>query len=526
MVPIAVLLCARWLVPIVICDDAYITFKVAANTAAGRGMVFNPGENTYVATSPMWVVVLAAGRLLIGDVVLAAKILGAVFEILLAVSIVELGARTHLGRSGGMFAALLLVTNPVFLLTSFSGMELPLYLLFIVLTALYLAERKHTVAILLGACAVWVRLDGFAVFGVAVAVTLWHERRQLRQRPARVIITVIPGTALALGSVIFAAVFFETWVPMSVQAKTLTAPAFLSPEWFDGAGVTAGEFVKAVLGKSGHAYTGATAFPAAAVFFVIGIIVIIVRKSAVIIPLVLITIAYITVFTLSGSAYTRHFPWYFVPVLPAAYLIYGAGIASALTAVSRRLPSFPERGKTGALCACAVMCWLAVAARPLYHDAQALRYNAEERERVYATAAVWAGTHIGHDVVIASDEIGTIGFFLPQEGAMEDMFGLLCRKETLNMPLVQRIEEKRPHCIIFRMRSHPKKTIDKHMLGPYQWYRYRLMHFGLRSDLAARLEPFLPDLHRIYPTVNMDQEYNWSSSRAIQTAPKIPPPSR
>ena len=126
-VPVLTLLFARWYLPVSICDDAYISLKVAANTASGWGMVFNPGENTYVSTSPAWVLLLAIFRWPLGDVVLAAKTLGTIFEILLVLSIVHFSARTHFGRISGMFAALLLVTNPVFLLTSFSGMELPLY---------------------------------------------------------------------------------------------------------------------------------------------------------------------------------------------------------------------------------------------------------------------------------------------------------------------------------------------------------------------------------------------------------------
>jgi hypothetical protein len=61
-VPVLTLLLARGFLPVTLCDDAFITFKVAVNTASGLGMVFNPGENTYVSTSPAWVLLLAASR--------------------------------------------------------------------------------------------------------------------------------------------------------------------------------------------------------------------------------------------------------------------------------------------------------------------------------------------------------------------------------------------------------------------------------------------------------------------------------
>src|SRR5260370_38217980 len=52
------------LLPYGLFDDAYITFRYAANLARGLGLVFNPSEHVLGTTSPLFTVILAgAGRL-------------------------------------------------------------------------------------------------------------------------------------------------------------------------------------------------------------------------------------------------------------------------------------------------------------------------------------------------------------------------------------------------------------------------------------------------------------------------------
>jgi hypothetical protein len=512
-IPVLALLVARSFLPVTLCDDAFITFKVALNTASGLGMVFNPGENTYVSTSPAWVLLLACSRWMFGDVVLAAKTLGTVFEVLLVLSVVHLGARTGPGPVAGMFAALLLVTNPVFLLTSFSGMELPLYLLAIVLTALFLSRHQYAVAMALAAGAVWVRFDGIVVLAVALLMATWHERQQLRTRPASVLVTMVPAAFIVLAYIVFGAVFFETWVPMSVQRKMLTSADLLSPAWLDAAGLVSREFGNAFLGKSAYWYTHATAFPLMIAPFFIGMLRHLRLRQASTVPLLLITLVYVAVFTGSGSSYAVNFPWYFVPVLPAACLMCGAGVAWLLAAVSGISP-FPDgAGRVVVLPALAAVCWLLLSSNPLRNDADALVNSwGNERERVYATAAVWTGRHVGQDAVVAANEIGAIGFFLPPGSYLIDMFGLLSRKDMLQVPFDRRIQMGLPCCIFTRAHFSYMKTIHAGMEDSYRWFAFRSLNIGIRSDMLESLRPQLSRFQTIYETIDVDSEYQWDSA--------------
>jgi len=511
LIPVAILLVFRSFLPGTIWDDAYISFRVAVNTASGLGMVFNHGENTYVSTSPMWVLLLAVSRMIIGDTVLAAKILGVVFNALLLLSIVHLAKQANGKARAGMFAALLLVTNPVFLLTSLSGMELPLFLLLIVLTALSLCQRRYAISMALGAIAVWVRFDGIVIFGMSVILSLWFQRKTYWNRQTNAFMDAIPGAVIMLGYVLFGILFFGTWVPMSVQRKALGSFELLSTKWLGGFKIILLEFVNAIFGKSAYWYTHKTPFLALVIPLSIGGILQLVYKKKSLVSLFLLTTAYVGAFMSTGRAYAANFPWYFAPILPATCLLCGVGIDWILSSLSKESSLLQKAERCGVLTALAVIGWLTVSTVPLYRNAESLINVKDERERVYATAAVWAGKYAGRDVLVGANEIGAIGFFLPREASVVDMFGLLSSKETLRVSYVQRIRDVLPACIFTMAYFSYKETLESEMDTPYHWVRFRTLDIGIRSDLIDSLAPQLSELDDIYEMLNVDREFNWDS---------------
>src|SRR5687767_11348142 len=60
-------------------EDALITLRYAANFAAGEGLVFNPGQRVFGASTPLWVLLLGMlGKLGVGPLLATAKGIGAV----------------------------------------------------------------------------------------------------------------------------------------------------------------------------------------------------------------------------------------------------------------------------------------------------------------------------------------------------------------------------------------------------------------------------------------------------------------
>ena len=172
LLPVAILCSFRYLLKVTTCDDAFITFKIGLNLAKYGEMSFNNGEPLYITTTPLWALILGAGRFIIGDVIAASKILGTIFEILFLISLVHLGYLVSKSRVIGVLTAVLMCTNPVYLFTSFSGMEISLFLFILTLSLIFYAREKYNWSLVFGACAIWVRFDGIIMFALLLVLTL------------------------------------------------------------------------------------------------------------------------------------------------------------------------------------------------------------------------------------------------------------------------------------------------------------------------------------------------------------------
>jgi hypothetical protein len=510
-IPIATVLVLRAVIPVGLYDDAYISFRVAQNLAAGHGMVFNPGEHVYVSTSPAWVLLLAGLRFVVGDVPLAARILGAVFEVLLVLALVRYGSKTWLGMPVGVFAAVLLVTNPAFLLTSFGGMELPLFLLVIVMVAYWAMEGKFAASAAAAAFAVWVRFDGFIVLAVTIAMALWGQRADLRKHPHRVLLSLGPAIAVVGGYLVFGMLLFDTWIPMSVQRKALGSPALFSPTWFRGSMIVAAEYARAFIGRSDGWYRQSTPLIVMVVPLALGAMLQFRRRDTTLLPLFILSGAYAAAFAGSGNPYARNFPWYFVPILPAAYLGAGVGLAWLVRCLSSlKSPLQSPRAEAMAQAVTAIA-WVLLAFAPLRGDAVTLRTElTDDRVRVYAAAAVWAGAHLDKKAWVAANEIGTVGFFLPPDCSVLDMFGIARTKDTLAVPSGELVARRRPECVLTRQGFTYKRRIEEAAGNDYVWTKYRTLDIGMRRDLSGRMQSHLYELPGIYASLDINRAYMWS----------------
>jgi len=512
--PLLVLALLRTLIHVGLCDDAYISLRVAQNLALGHGIVFNPGEHAYVSTSPAWVMLLAAGRFVVGDTALAAQMLGTLFEGLLVLSMVRYAGDGTCGKAAGAFAGILLLTNPVFLLTSASGMELPFSLCLLVLNAFFLHRGRFAVASTLGALSLWARFDGIVVLGATVALCVWLQRADLRTRPVRVVRSLWPAAAGFAAYILFGTLLFDSWIPMSVRRKALAAPALFSAEWVSGAFGIAKEFGKAVVGQSSYYwYTETTPFVLLPLFAAIGIVQQIVKKDTTLVPLAVLTAAHVLSYLGSGSSYTTNFPWYFAPVLPAVTLAGGVGLTWLTSAVSEVMSAPRKDAARHALQAMAMAGWAAIAFGAVDRDGAALeRKFTNERERVYASAAVWAGHHLGKGGLVAANEIGAVGFFLPLDVSVLDMFGLVRTESTVGENYVTLVRREKPEWILTLVHFSYKKAIEEALGKAYFWYQWKSLCIGVRRDRRAELAPRLREMSAISKTLRLDREYPWGQA--------------
>jgi hypothetical protein len=115
-------------------DDPYIHFQFARNLGTGHGFAFNPGVPTPGATSPLWVVLLAAGHVLGAPFPGLAIALGVLLLGIAAVCTLEVGLAAGLPFALAIGAGFLTGASGRMLWASLSGMEITLAIvLFLVL---------------------------------------------------------------------------------------------------------------------------------------------------------------------------------------------------------------------------------------------------------------------------------------------------------------------------------------------------------------------------------------------------------
>lgn len=175
-------------------DDSYIHFQFAKNLMRGDGFAFNAGEPTYGATSPLWVLLLAAmGRFVPGadatplsvayvpPLVWIAKIAGAAAVLLAVLAMLRLGRRLGWSPAERLALAGFLALHAWLARWGISGMETPLAVLLVVLALEALAATL---------------LEGR---GRASTAGVWFAFASLA-RPEVLFLPLLAGMALAVAS--------------------------------------------------------------------------------------------------------------------------------------------------------------------------------------------------------------------------------------------------------------------------------------------------------------------------------------
>ncbi|MFH1515494.1 MAG: hypothetical protein ABIG42_08545, partial [bacterium] len=271
LIPCIVLLVYRFTIDAHICDDAYITFKVALNAATGNGFVFNTHQKVYVVTCPLWAMILALGRMVVPDIIQVAKFFGTIFELLFLCSIVHLGYVVTNCRKIGVFWAILIATNPVYLLTSFSGMELSLFLFLLTLSFIFLVRGDNMVSLIFAAVTIWARVDGFLIYIICSGFVLFALRHKLRKSPLNIIIEFSASLFIIAGYILFGLLYYGEIIPAGAQVKTSFAPDLFSAQWLQAAQELAFQICNAFRGRNTYWYTTNTPYWILIVPFFMGI---------------------------------------------------------------------------------------------------------------------------------------------------------------------------------------------------------------------------------------------------------------
>jgi len=420
-------------------DDMYITYRYAQNLAAGRGLVFNPGERIFGITDPGVAILLAGAHRATG---LAIPLLGTwlhAFSIALIIGLLVAAARRHGRRPEAIVAGFLLATSSVLWAAQGSGPPVALALL---LLAANWQEKRPVLAGLAAGVAVICRPD--ALVGVAILGLLgwlWKDSvKDLKdgkdtkdEKGRRRVLPWAYGLAaavvVALGA-LAARAWFGTLIPNTLAAKR--AYAALDPErWQSGL----------AFWKRGYELLASSAGSLALGIVGLGLVSLWFLARSAGRPgllLALYGMALAAIYPLLGVPF---FVWYAAPSLIALLAAAPFAIGAAVRRIDRRgfsLISPPPLGKGPEVRADAARAstrsWassvvLLLLALPLVgsmiggfraaHNPGA----GDWRFPAYSQAGAWIAAHSTPDEDIAYEEIGILAF--TSDRPVQDLVGLV-----------------------------------------------------------------------------------------------------
>jgi hypothetical protein len=204
-------------------DDAFISFRYLQNLFGGDGLVYNPGERVWGYSNFLWIACVAPVSRLVGDDLLAARILGvlcsaaSVGAAIAGVRVLGGGRRSML-LCGGLIAA-----NGAYAMQAVSGLETGLFSLLVVaaLVAHAAALRSGRLSRLVAcwvllALATLTRPEGLFVFGVVIAGDLLRAPRPLKRLVTSVLVAYAPIVVVYAFSM---RLYYGAWYPNSIAAK-------------------------------------------------------------------------------------------------------------------------------------------------------------------------------------------------------------------------------------------------------------------------------------------------------------------
>ena len=193
-------------------EDAFISFRYAANLVDGHGLTWNPGERVEGITNFLWTVMIAGVLSLGADPVAAVRVMGLLSALALFALVWRAAGRFRSGgRWTGPIALLLLASTPGFAAETAQGLETIWFALLltlavtIVMDALAMPDtRRRTLRFagvgLLLALAALTRPEGVGVLGLIVMGSLAASRRG-----------GAAGRPLLVTVVVFLAVYAPYW---------------------------------------------------------------------------------------------------------------------------------------------------------------------------------------------------------------------------------------------------------------------------------------------------------------------------
>lgn len=212
-----------WPVRHYLTDDTFIHLQYAKHLAAGKGFVFNVGENVYGSTSPLWVALIADGIALGLDGLWTARALGLAATLWSIVLFLQLMRRTLRMPELRALATITWAGHAWMIRWSLSGMETALAVALVLAGFVAFTEGRQWGSRPVRTGALWA-LAALTRPEAVFLLVLWGMFLVIdtdsREGVRRLIAGVIPPALIYGGWLLFSRLYFGTFWPNTLSAKT------------------------------------------------------------------------------------------------------------------------------------------------------------------------------------------------------------------------------------------------------------------------------------------------------------------
>jgi hypothetical protein len=388
---IAVAAWVAWAGGIYSYDDAFITYRMAANLASGHGFVYNPGEWHLGCTAALYGLLLAALARLSGPEWIPA-LSGAISCLSMLVTgliLPALGEGAG-GRRAGVAAGLLYVASPLLFVT-FGG-EMPFMIALVAAAFLAVQRDRPRLAAVLAALVAVTRPDGVQAIAVVLAAIAMRQRRLPWREAVVALLVLVPFLVLAWHA-------YGSPLPSTVQAKLAQRDSGLWAAF--GRGLI--DWLRLFLWDSSRPNLGFAPVVPPTLWLWIALGSAVVWRVRGFLPLLAWTALFTGAYALLRVPF---YHWYAAPAALGLCLLGGAGLAWAIEWLVARVAA-PQRRPMVAS-ATAIAAAIAISLPPLAALPRTSRLN--DNVRLYIQAGGWLAAHTRPTSRVGYYEIGDIGF--------------------------------------------------------------------------------------------------------------------
>jgi len=156
-------------------DDAFVTFRYAANLAAGNGFVYSIGERMLGTTSPLWGLILTPLAWAHVSPSAVVPILDALLDCVVALLVLMHGRRHHWMLPAVLFAVMF-VGDPNMVRISVGGMETSLLLVLNVAALMLFEDGRRVTAAVVAAVCYFLRPESLLLLILLLSLTARQRR--------------------------------------------------------------------------------------------------------------------------------------------------------------------------------------------------------------------------------------------------------------------------------------------------------------------------------------------------------------